>query len=289
METLVNSVLHVANSIPQFVGAFAILWLGKVLYDKTTTFSINDELTEKDNPAFGVAFAGYLIGIAIALVGAFVGRTGNLVDDLITVGYGGAIAIVLMRISVWVNDTFILNKFSVQKEICTDRNIGTGFVVAGSCIATGLMIAGVLTGESASLLAGVRDCSIYFVAGQILLVIGAKCLALITSFDIHKVIEDDDNVPAGIAFAGFLIAIGIMAKGTLAGASGNIANELIITFSTAAIGIPLLLAAAVICDKIFLPNSPLEAEVVRDKNPAAGAVSLASYVSVALLVSSAIG
>jgi uncharacterized membrane protein YjfL (UPF0719 family) len=288
MEALKVALTSVTESIPLFIAAFVILLVGKAIYDKTTSFSFDAELTTNDNPAFGVVFAGYLVALAIALGGAFDGTDGLTVNSAITLGYGGLLAIILMRISVWINDTCILNKFSVEKELIEDKNAGTGFVVAGGCIATGLMLSGVLTGESDTLLLGVRDIAVYFVAGQVLLVIGAKLFATVAKYDVHAVIENDDNLPAGISLGGFLIAIGIIAKTTLAGASSAIANELVVTFATAAVAIPVLLASSIIADKIFLPKHKLADEIAVDKNPAAGAVSFAVYVVVALLLAAAV-
>jgi uncharacterized membrane protein YjfL (UPF0719 family) len=288
MEALMLAFNNVMTSIPMFVVAFLVLLVGKQVYNKTTSYDIDDELTEKDNPAFGVAYMGYMIGIAIAITGAFFGTGVDLKEDFITLGYNGAIVILLMRLSVWVNDKFILNKFSVCKEISEDRNVGTGFVVAGSCIATGLMLAGVLSGESTSIITAIRDIGIYFVIGQALLVFGGKLFTVGNRYDVHKVIEDDDNIPAGMSFAGFLIAIGIIAKVTLTGASSDIQSEAILTIATACITMPILVFSSVIADKLFLPKSPLAKEIVVDKNNAVGYVSIAVSVCVALMISAAI-
>ena len=58
-------------SLPLFLIAFAALWLAKAVYQKTEAFGFNDQLTDKDNPAFGTVLAGYLLGVTFALTGAF--------------------------------------------------------------------------------------------------------------------------------------------------------------------------------------------------------------------------
>ena len=75
-------------------------------------------------------------------------------------------AIVLLRMSMIINDRFVLFTFKVSREIGDEKNVGTGYVVGGMSIATGLMLSGVLSGTSGSLLLLIRDVMIYWAAGQ---------------------------------------------------------------------------------------------------------------------------
>ena len=154
----------VVDRMPNFGVVFVLLLLAKLFYDKTTSYQFDEELTEKDNAAFGVCLAGYLVGVGIALVGALFGTGDSLGEDMITLLIGGVATILLMRLGVLINDRLILWRFSVDKEVIQDRNVGTGFVVAGSCVATGFMLNGVLSGESSSLLGGIIDIVVYWTA-----------------------------------------------------------------------------------------------------------------------------
>jgi len=274
--------------MPNFAVIFALLLLAKVFYERTASYQFDEELTEKDNPAFGVCLAGYLVGVAIALVGALFGTGDSLGPDMITLLIGGVATILLMRLGVLVNDKLILRKFSIDKELIQDRNVGTGFVVAGSCVATGFVLNGVLSGESDSLLGGILDIAIYWTVGQAVLVVGALVFQLITSYDVHKVIEEDDNIAAGISFGGFLAALGIITGGALAGATGNLGEEIAITLVLAAVGIFFLICARFIADRVLLPRSPLSKEVAVDRNPAAGAIAAACFIATALLLSASL-
>ena len=274
--------------MPNFAVIFALLLLAKVFYERTTSYQFDEELTEKDNPAFGVCLAGYLVGVAIALVGALFGTGDSLGQDMITLLIGGVATILLMRLGVLVNDKLILWRFRIDKELIQDRNVGTGFVVAGSCVATGFVLNGVLSGESDSLLGGILDIAIYWTVGQAILVLGALVFQLITSYDVHQVIEEDDNMSAGISFGGFLAALGIITGGALAGATGNLGEEIAITLVLATVGIFFLICARIIADRVLLPRSPLSKEVAVDRNPAAGAIAAACFISTALLLSAAL-
>jgi len=288
MDAIMVTLQKVVTSMPQFGMAFVILLLGKVFYDYTTPYHFNEELTTKDNPAFGVCLSGYLIGLGIAMSGALFGAEWSLRENILIVLVGGIAAIILMRLSVFINDKLILYKFSIDKEMIQDRNLGTGFVVAGSCLATGLMLNGVLTGESASFLIGVRDIIVYFAIGQLILVLGGLVFQMMTSYDVQKVIGRDNNIPAGISFGGFLVALGIIIRTGLAGAGSNLLEEIGTIIVIAVVGIVLLAITRIIADKVFLPASPLSKEVATDKNSAAGAIAAACFICIAILLAAAI-
>jgi uncharacterized membrane protein YjfL (UPF0719 family) len=210
------------------------------------------------------------------------GTTFDITTDLIGFGVYGAITLVLMRVSIVINDKLILSRFCVHKEITQDHNVGTAFAVGGSCLATGFMINGALSGHSESFVRGIFDLGVYFLIGQALLVVGGLIFQAITNYDVHHTIEHDDNAAAGLSFGGFLAAIGIITKTALSGASSNLLVELVTTVMLAASGLLLLCLVRVIADKVLLPSSPLCKEVAEDKNVAAGAVAAASFVAVAL-------
>ena len=289
MEPIIDTGLKILTSIPYFGVLLVFLFLGKWLFDKTTPYRIDEELTSKDNPAFGTLLALFFVGLAIALGGVVFGATMDPLPDLINFAVYGTLTLVMMRVSILINDKFILNKFSVHKEIVQDQNVGTAFVVGGGCIATGFMINGALSGESDSFWRGIFDLGVYFAVGQLLLILGGIVFQKITDYDVHQVIEHDDNAAAGLSFGGFLAAIGIIAKTALSGASSNLSAEVMTTAMLAGSGIILLILVRVIADKILLPSSPLSKEVAVDKNIAAGAVAAASFVSVAIAFSFAIG
>jgi len=290
-EAVTSSLSQVFSILPFFGLLFVALYLGKLVYDKTTSYHFDDELTNKDNPAFGAHLALYMVGLAIALTGVLFGASTdveNLGREFGSMAIYAALAIILVRLSVWVNDRCILNKFSIEKEMIQDRNVGTAFVVGGSCVATGLIINGAMTGFSEGILQGIRDVVIYFAVGQVILIAGSHVFQAITSYDVHQVIEHDNNVAAGISFGGFLVALGIITRASLVGASSDILAEIVTTLIIAAIGIVILVAARVIADRVILPKSPLSKEVAVDKNAGAAAVAASVFICLALVFSAAI-
>jgi uncharacterized membrane protein YjfL (UPF0719 family) len=291
MEALQSALEGFLSKMPYFGFLFLLLLVGVLLFKKTLRYSrsdgqpfnFDDELTNRDNPAFGVYFAGYIVGLAVALAGTLSGLGDDLVENLTNMAINSVLAIVLMRLSILVNDRFILTKFDDKKEIIDDRNSGTSFVYVGSFLATGLMINGVLTGESESLPLMVRDIAFYWLVGQAILILGGRVFQLITHYDVQAAIEKD-NVAAGICFGFFLAGQGAVVRMALAGASSEIWTDLISVLVYAILGTLLLCAGRFAADKVMLPASPLDHEIAGDGNTGAAAVVAAVFSAIAILV-----
>ncbi len=283
MHALKVTFEQVMLAMPLFATVFVLAFAAKWLFQKTTPYCIDDELTSRDNPAFGVAFGGYILGVAIALSGALFPWQGvTLGMELLTIALFGALAAVLMRVSLWINDRAILHQFSIEKELVQDHNYGTGFVVAGSSIATGFMLRGVMAGFSDSLATGLRDATVYFLVGQAVLIAGGWVYAKTAAYDVHDEIERD-NQAAGISFGGYLAALGYIVSTALTGATSDWADEIVTALVIALVGMVLLVTARVIADCFLLPKSSLAKEVAEDRNTAAGVMAATSFLLVAVL------
>ena len=281
-------IVNILNHVPFYAYALVMVYLANLFYQKTSGFSFLNELTERDNPAFGACFAGYLLGVAIALTGAFPGDADSWSDAAITMTYSGLLAIILMRASIWINDKLILHRFSIQTEMIRDHNVGAGAAVAGSSIGTGLVLAGALSGESQGYLNAMRDIVIFWAVGQALFIAGAAAFFKTAGYDVQGTLEKDNNAAAGISLGGFLVALGILLWSTLHGASGELFDELKITAILVAIGAPLLLLTSILTEMLILPRVNLAKEIAIDKNRAAGLVCAAASVTTALLLAALI-
>jgi uncharacterized membrane protein YjfL (UPF0719 family) len=288
-ETLLQLFSATITNVPYFAVAIVLLFIGKRMFDLTTVWSVDEQLTDKDNPAVGLTLAGYFLGLAIAISGSLFELGPDAIGNLISIAVFGILSLLLMRASVFINDRFILNNFSIDKEIVTDQNLGTAAVVAGGCIANGFIIAGALMGDSSSFIVAVFDVVVYWATGQCLLIASSKIFQLITPYDAHKLIEEDDNFPVGMSFGGFLAGTGIIINGALNGASSNLVQEFMLVLSTWVVGTILMISGRYIADKVFLPTASLTKEVTVDKNPAAGVIACVSFICIALFISSTIG
>lgn len=264
------------------ISAFILFWIGKLVKDLTTSsYSVRDELVEKDNAALGVAMAGYYFGLVMAIGGTLSGPSQGLENDLIEIGIYGLLAIILLNLSRLVNDGLILHGFKVRDELIDDQNAGTGVVVAASYIATGLVIFGAVSGE----IGGIVTTVVFWALGQIALVLAGLVYEWITPYSIHDEIEKD-NVAAGVAMAGALVGIGVIVFHASAGDFISWSVNLQDFGIEVIAGLILLPIARTITDVILLPGQKLTDEIANQEHPnlGAGFIEATSYVGASFLI-----
>ena len=284
MVEIKTALVHLIGHVPFYVYALLLVYCANYFYRRTSGFSFHDELTERDNPAFGACLAGYLGGFAIALTGAFPSESDSFADAAISMSYSGVLAILLMRASLWINHELILTKFSIDREMIGDKNVGAGVAVAGSSLGTGFVLAGALTGESSGYLTAIRDIFVYWAVGQALFVVGSQAFFKIAGYDVQKTLEHDNNAAAGFNLGGFLIALGILLGGSLRDASGGLMGELAVTAAVLVICVPLLLFTTTVTQKLIFQRVNLAKEIAIDKNSAAGVICAAASITTAVLL-----
>ena len=243
-------------------------------------FVLRTQLLEKDNLAMALTIAGYYLGLAIVLGGVVSGPgSGMLTENVIDVAIFGLLAIVLLNLSGWINDKIIFSRFDNQKEIIQDRNIGMGAIEGGNHVAVGLITAGALSGEG-----GLLSAAVFWVLGQVGLIVAALMYNKMTSFDLHHEIERD-NTAVGVAFAGVLIGFGNIIR--LAGEGDFVSwTQSLSEFGYyAVVGLLLLPLVRLFADKVLLPGARLTDELVQDvPNVGAGAIEATTYLAASILI-----
>ncbi|MEN9444093.1 MAG: hypothetical protein RIS47_983, partial [Bacteroidota bacterium] len=247
--------------------SFVLFFIGKLVYQLLhRNINVRDELVEKDNLAFAISHTGYFIGLTLAIGGALIGPSEGIVADLLAVGLYGMLAIVLLNISLFINDKIILSKFSTRDEIVRDQNAGTGAVEAASGIATGLIVMGSVYGEGGGLVTAIA----FWLIGQALLIASAKIYNALLPYNLHEHLEKD-NVAVGVGFAGALIAIANLIRHAIMHDFVSWTDSLLDVSLDFAIGILFLPLARFLADKILLPGRNLTDELVNQEKPNVGA------------------
>ncbi len=129
------------------------------------------------------------------------------------------------------------------------------------------------------------EAGIYFVFGIIILLLGRLFWNLITKYNANKEIGQTDNVSAGIAEFGFLIAIAIIILSSLTGTrntSTPMYLDLLVTFIWSIFGIIALGIGKFVLD-LFTPFK-LDDEISEDRNPAAGWLQAGFYIAIAIIL-----
>ena len=172
----------------------------------------------------------------------------------------------------------LLYKFDNVKELVTDKNIGTGAVLWGSYIGSALIVRAAVYGETIDWLTDILSTLLFFVIGQIGLIVFGWIYQLISRFDVHAEIEKD-NVSAGVAFGLSLTAISIILSGYLI--NYNSLPGFLLWF---VIGLIVLLASRYIVDKLLLPGALLDEEISNDQNWGAALLEGSIAIGIALLM-----
>jgi len=276
------AILAYLSGLLYIVAAFLLFLAGKLAYDfSLRQVKLNAELLERDNLALAITLSGYFLGLTLAVGGALAGTASSLAKGLLgTLGYG-LVAIVLLNVSIRLNDCLILTRCSLEKEIIEDRNCGVGLVVAANHVAVGLILYGVISGEGG----GPVALLVFWALGQATLILGAKVYDLITPFHLGEVIEKG-NVAVGAALAGVLLALGNIVRFAVQGNFVSWFQSLASFAMVALLGLVLLPLVRLALDKLILPGHSLTHELMGQETPniGAGVLEGSLYVCVSFLV-----
>lgn len=270
VDGIIATLLYLAAS-------FILFMVGKFVYQLFhSKIKVNHELVEKDNFAFSVAYVGYFVGLLLAIGSALLGESDGLWNDLMDIGVYGSLAIILLNLSIIINDKIILRHFSVRKEIIDEGNVGTGVVEGAMAVATGLIILGAIHGEGHGEGGPIITATLYWLLGQGLMFVTALVYNLITPYNIHDHIEKG-NVAVGIGFAGALIAIANLIRFALM----HDFESWIITLEDVGIdvgiGLIFLPIVRLMADKILLPGQRLTDEIINQEHPNNGAALVEAF------------
>ncbi|MGK0290311.1 MAG: uncharacterized membrane protein YjfL (UPF0719 family) [bacterium] len=257
-----DNLIELPNFLIIFLCLF-ILWIGKVVFDLTVSYSVEHQLVKADNKAFSIAFTGYIGGIAAILEGVLEVEgtaTKSLTHELISVVAWGSFGIILLILAGIINDKLILRAFDNKKELIEKHNIGVGAVTAGSYLGSALLIRGIIRGESDFVWyvdAGLT--LFYFVLAQIMFFVFSVFYQKITDYDLHAEIESGNDA-AGVSFGMGLVAMGIL----LAAPLKSYSIPLFIGWFV--LGSSVLAMTRFILDRIIIPSEKLDKEIHTDQN-----------------------
>ena len=198
---------------------------------------------------------------------------------------GGIVALNLVRV---LFDRLILYKFNLEKEVVEDQNAGAGAAEFGMYVATGLLIAGAVAGDTVTSETEAALVALaFFGMGLVLLIVFALFYEFTTSFNIHDEIERD-NPAVGIALGGNLIGIGLVTLkavfGDFAGWGESIAAFLVFGL----LGFVLLYVVRLLIDLVLLPTVRVSQALAEGRNVGVAFVESAVVISAALILFMAI-
>jgi len=126
------------------VVAIALLTLMRFATGLAYGVNTREELSVKDNAAFGISIAGSMVALGIVLSGTVTGGlAATLNEELIGMLIYGGLGLVLIRCGRWIQDHLILSQMEKLQQI-RKGNVSVALVDAAAAIATALVIRAVL-------------------------------------------------------------------------------------------------------------------------------------------------
>jgi uncharacterized membrane protein YjfL (UPF0719 family) len=274
------AILTHLSGLLYIVAAFLLFMAGKLVYDlQRRTFNLKAELLERDNLALAIALSGYFLGLILAIGGSLAGTAHSLLPGLLGTLFYGLVAIILLNVSIFLNDCLILTRCNLEKEVIADRNCGVGLITAANHVAVGLILYGVISGEGGGLLALL----VFWALGQGTLILAAKVYDLITPFHLGEIIETG-NVAAGAALAGVLLALGNIVRFAVQGAFVSWSSSLWSFAVVVLVGLALLPLVRLATARFIIPGLSREVMGQEAPNIGAGVIEGTIYVCISFLI-----
>ncbi|MBL0319125.1 MAG: DUF350 domain-containing protein [Alphaproteobacteria bacterium] len=250
-----------------------------------------DELLRKDNPAFGISMAGVIFAVTLVLSSVINGEPlDSIGGSIIAVGVYGILGIVLMSLTRFIFDRFLLPKVSIRNHIIAG-NIAAGITDAGNVIATAIIVRAVIKWVNIEDFTAIQAVLLAYVVSQLLLSLTTTTRLKLFSLknpesSLTKAIESN-NVAVAVRFAGHRIGTAF----AIAAASNimvyEINNIYYLIAGWAALSLILmgiLEIIAFISHRIILLRVDVYSEVVNQRNVALGTIQGVIYISLGLLL-----
>jgi uncharacterized membrane protein YjfL (UPF0719 family) len=274
--------IFTSPAILYFAAGLVLVLLAKPVKGLTTRYHLSEELTKHDNKAVGVATAGYLFGVLTLIRGVIISGGApkeTLWQELAAVAIWTVISLSLLLASAWINRKFLLNRFEMFKEMITDRNVGTGAVLAGTYIGTAFIVSASISGTTGGGFAmEILDTLVFFVIGQLGFILLGAIYQRTCGYDVHDEIERD-NEGAGIAFGATLVALAILISGQIRRSDSLVELAVWIPIS-----LLVLLGGRWLVDLVILPDARIHEEIARDRNWGVALIEGAAAIGIALLL-----
>ena len=279
------------------VTCIGFIWLAKHIDDWRTRDFNDDDHIDNGNAAVGLRRAGLYLGISIALAGAMSGSARGFFQDWIQLIIDGLVITGFMFSCRYINDFMMLGhvdndrecirEFTNDQGVVVTGNTAVGIVEAGMYLATGFILNGAVSGSGGTFFQGIASAILFFVLGQLALLIFGLIYEMVTPFNVRQEIKKN-NLAAGIGLGGILVALGLVLRSSIAGPFTGWQNDLTAFAIYALFGIVMLLGFRAVADRILLPTTDIATEVKEDQNAAALIVIQSAVNAVAIIIAASL-
>jgi len=231
-----------------------------------------NELLMRDNAALGLRYGLFVIAVVFSLLGIFDRGQGDSGAADFTLH--ALLATLLIYISRFFNDWFILYHFSNNREVVQEKNVAVALIEGATYMASAYVIGGAFYDWQSGLL----NSLLWFIIGQLLLAILALLYRAVAR-GTDKAL-DDQNFAVGISLGAFLLAGGMVCGTVISGPSTGWRNDILIVAAYLATWIVTMLVAHLVSDRLAFRTSRMADEITEQRNIAAALFKAVIFLSV---------
>jgi len=237
-----------------------LLWVGKKVYDFSSSYSLEHQLVKEDNKAITITFVAYLFGLAIILEGVLEGDSEVYWMGYIEVIVWGLIGNILLLIAGKVNDKILLSRVKNHQELLDNKNLAVAAVEAGSYLASATIIRSILIGDSLGWLLDIGLTVGYFILAQVAFFIYTRVYQMVINYNYQDEVKNN-NVAAGISLGLNLVAVGILLSIPL-----KTSFSIFYFIGWFVIGSTIMAFFRFVMDRVIIPMEKLDEEILKDQN-----------------------
>ena len=182
----------------------------------------------------------------------------------------------LIYISRFLNDWFILYHFSHNREVVQEKNIAVALVEGATYIASAYVIGGAFYDWEN----GPWTALLWFFIGQLLLVFLALLYRAVAQAPTKP--STIRISPSAISLSAFLLAGGMICGTVISGPSAGWRNDLLVVAAYLATWIVTMLAAHWLSDRLVFRTARMADEVTEQRNIAAALFKAVIFISLTL-------
>ncbi len=257
--------------------------------------SSTEELSEKDNVAFGWVFGGGVLALSIVLTGAISGEAPpNVFYEIALVIAYGVVGIVLMMLTRKLFDSVTLSQINVHEQVM-QGNRAVAIADIGNLLATAIIVRAVMVWIDDATLFGLVAVVVGFVVSQaVLLLVTQYRMQVYARRHTGKSLQlalADGNKALALRYAGHKIGVALAvtaASGFVPYNDERVLAACLVWGLVSLVLTVLLSALAIVARHAILAKIDVVQEVDEQQNLGIGFVEAVIYVAIGFILSSLI-
>jgi len=270
----------------------SILLITSLRFIKGRSYGVNsiEELSVRDNFAFGLSLGGEVVGLSLVMMGVMSGGSAyTFLGEFVSVLGYGILGLILIKAGGFFQDRVVIPRLPIHSEI-GQGNVAAAVFDMAHLIATGLIIRAVMVWVDASSLRGMVLIVVAFVAAQLVM--------LLVSFYRRFVYKRNNNgaelehaikqkhLALSIRYAGHIIGAALAVSsvsGIVVFDAVQFKSSILTWFISSVVMVVVLSLFALLARLVILKGINVVEEVDQQRNIGVASIEAAIYIAIGLI------